>query len=163
MAHPSKRSTDRSLPVPVIVLLVILFVVLAITLGWYCARPTRAQLAQQISFGASAESQVIVIGTLAPLGSFDYETAPLVTRLAVVKRDAAVSLLRDQITREQAEEVQARGDSAYAVIAQATRLCDPAPHTGKCRRPRAKVDELLEEATRQVAAVPNYIPRPVRP
>lgn len=162
MSHPHKHGAPASsstFPVPLLVVLAIAVILAALLVGWDGHRsPTREQFAQQISVGASADSRLMVTGTLAPLGSFQYRTSPLITRLAVVKRHAADAYLRHEITRNQAAEVQADGDSAYAVIAQATRVCDPAPHTGRCRGPRRRVDELLEQARNVVRAVPDYLP-----
>lgn len=161
MPHREKHGAHASslLPVPLLILLAIVVIVGAILIGWHRhSRVSRHALAQQISLSASADSHLMVTGTLAPLGSFAYRTSPLETRLAVVKRHAADAYLRHAISREQAIEVQADGDSAYAIIAQATHVCRPVPHTGKCRGPRRQVDVLLDEAQRAVRAVPDYQP-----
>lgn len=163
MPHPSKRGTPAApgFPLPVLIFLVIILAVLAFVLGYRheSQRESPKPFSQQVaSMQASADSELFVVGTLAPLGSFEYETSPLLTRLAVLDRHADSSLKRAQISRDEASEVLAEGDSAYAIIAQATRLCDPAPHTGKCRRDRRKVDALLEEARRAVGAIHDYVP-----
>lgn len=163
---PSSKHRDLSPPssrnpwgMAVAIFLIVIIVVLTILAR--LSRPSAAEQRQAFAasvspLGASADSALIVVGTLAPLGSFDYETAPLVNRLTVLKRHAADAFLRNEISRDQAAEVQAKGDETYAVIAAATRVCSPAPHTGKCTGSRRQVDELLGEAKRDAASITDY-------
>ncbi len=59
---------------------------------------------------ASTGIQSYAIGTLAPLGSFEWYAAPSYTRNAVLRHNAAVQLRKGAITVEQAVDIQARAD-----------------------------------------------------
>jgi hypothetical protein len=161
MAHPSKHrdvSPPPSNPIGilVVIILILIFVGLALLARFTQPAESPQQFAQSVSLDASVDSSIAVVGTLAPLGSFEYETSPLTNRMAVLLRHAGDAYLRHEISRDQASEVKAESESAYAIIAQATRVCDPVPHTGKCQAPRKEVDELLEDARVGVAAIPDY-------
>jgi hypothetical protein len=152
----SSRQAGRSM-ISIMIALVIIVAIVAAVVN-YRAKPTPQVLAQQISLGASANSELIVVGTLAPLGSFEYRTAPLLTLLAVKRSHGATALLQHQINVDQAVALQGQADAAREDIDEAMQACDPAPHTGKCRGSPVKTDELLAEARSAVAAVPDYTP-----
>jgi hypothetical protein len=141
-----------------LILLAIIAIIAIFAFGYHAMSQPKPFSQQVASMKASADSQLFVVGTLAPLGSFEYESSPLLTRLAVLDRHADSALQRGQISHDAAADVLAEGDSAYAVIAQATRVCDPAAHTGKCQGDRKGAKELLGEARRTVQGIPDYTP-----
>lgn len=155
MRNSATRDSTPS-KLPFLIVLVILIAIAAFLVNYH-EKPTRAQLAQQISLGSTASSQMFVVGTLASLGSFEYQTSPLLSELAVKRRLAAHALLNRQISVDQAVAVQTDADHARRLIDGATRACDPAPHTGRCRASRSEVAPLLEQAKRAVAAIPAYV------
>jgi len=157
MSQRSKRSDDSPLPVMLLVLAIIV-ILAGFAFGFHEHSKPKPFSQHVAAMSASADSELFVVGTLAPLGSFEYETAPVLTHLAVLDRHADASFKDGEISHDEAAEVLARGDSVYAIIAQATEVCKPGVHSGKCTGDREKAEELLAEARREAAAIPDYVP-----
>jgi hypothetical protein len=62
-----------------------------------------------------------VVGTIAPINSFEWKVAPLYTRSAVIRRTAAAKLQRGQIDVPTAQFVQGVADLARSKLDQAVR------------------------------------------
>jgi uncharacterized membrane protein (DUF4010 family) len=116
--------------------------------------PARGVLAQQISLGASATSDFYMTGTLATLGSFDWDVAPLQTHVAVAARAVADQLLKHAITVGQAVAIQAQLVSAKNLLSKAVSTCNQDSRTGKCRGDELRARAYLSQAKRVLAGVP---------
>lgn len=89
------------------------------------------------------------IGTLAPLGSFEWKAAPAYTRLAVLRHNAAVSLRAGRINVDDAETIQSRADHIRSLLDAAIKA--DAQH----QTPIAEM--LLQSALDQLATANNGI------
>ena len=148
----AKPSAARNIPR----LLIVLALVVA-AIG-YCAyllnRPLpRAEIAQRISLGASARSGVFVTGTLATLGSFAWDVAPVQTHVAIVARVVADQLLRHAITVDQAIVAQAQLERVKHLLSRALATCNQDSRTGKCRGDELVARGDLDHAKRVLAQV----------
>lgn len=76
-----------------------------------CAAP-----GAQLVSAPERDTGVIVVGTLAPLGSFEWQVAPDYTKLATTRRLAARLLTNGRITVQAAEQVQAEADAARRLL-----------------------------------------------
>lgn len=114
----------------------------------------RGTLAQQISLGASATSGFYMTGTLATLGSFDWDVAPVQTHVAIAARATADKLLKHAITVSQAIAIQAELKQAKHLLSEAITTCDQNARTGKCRGDELRARGYLDHAKRVLASVP---------
>ncbi len=146
--HPAARTFPR-------VLIVLTALVAAIGYAAYLInRPLpRAQVAQEISLGASATSGIYVTGTLATLGSFAWDVAPVQTHVAIVARLVADQLLKHAISVDQAIVAQAQLERTKRLLAEALATCHQDSHTGKCRGDELKARGYLDHAKRVLAQV----------
>lgn len=120
----------------------ILILVLAALLS-ACAAP-QAQLASS----PARDTGVIAVGTLAPLGSFEWQVAPDYTRLATTRRLAARLLTQGRITVETAEQVQIEADAARRLLDEAVAAGGGAANVAQAREHIARAAALVEEAHR---------------
>lgn len=78
----------------------------ALALGACASQPAPPTLA-----GSGAASGIVLFGTLAPAGSFEWQAAPAYTALAALRHRAARELRRGRIDAGTARETQRRADA----------------------------------------------------
>lgn len=117
-----------------------LILVAAIALLSACAQTT------PLASAPERDSGVIVVGTLAPLGSFEWTVAPDYTRMATTRRIAARLLTQGRITVEVAEQVQAEADAARRLLDEAVAAGGGAANVAQAREHIARAAALVEGA-----------------
>src|SRR5581483_1876298 len=85
-----------------------------------------------VALAASANTTFYATGTLATLGSFEWDVAPLTTHAAHALKDTAAALRRGDITVDQAKAKAAALDHAHDLLSRALVTCAQDDHTGKC-------------------------------
>lgn len=103
-----------------------------------CAAP-----GAQLVSAPERDTGVIVVGTLAPLGSFEWQVAPDYTRLATTRRLAARLLTNGQITVQTAEQVQAEADHARRLLDEAVAAGGGAANVAQAREAIARAQALI--------------------
>jgi len=103
------------------------------------------------ALAAQARGEVVVIGTLATLGSFEWDTAALKTHAAVGLKHIPQLLHDHQITKAQAQSSLDQIDAAHDLIEQALATCKQNDHTGKCTGSEPKARALLDQARNDLA------------
>lgn len=101
-----------------------------------------------------AETGVFMTGTLAVLGSFEWDAAPLYNHNASARHDAAVALKQGRITQEEAQRRLDVTDKARELLDAAVAACAQSGRTGKCTKDEANGRVLLDEARKVLADVP---------
>ena len=86
--------------------------------------------------------QLVGVGTLATVGTFEYEAAPDFTRLAASRLRAASLLRNGRITAAQASEVQTVADQVRSLLDRAVAAKDRAL-LAKAREGQAHINKLL--------------------
>lgn len=117
-----------------------MILVAALALLSACAQST------PLASAPERDSGVIVVGTLAPLGSFEWQVAPDYTRLATTRRIAARLLTQGRITVETAEQVQAEADAARRLLDEAVAAGGGAANVAQAREHIARAQKLVEAA-----------------
>lgn len=102
--------------------------------------------AQLGSAAPERDSGVIVVGTLAPLGSFEWQVAPDYTKLATTRRLAARLLTNGRITVQTAEQVQVEADVARRLLDEAVAAGGGAANVAQAREHIARAAALVEGA-----------------
>lgn len=123
-------------------------IVLALALA-ACSHKPAADLA------GNAESDFggYMVGTLASVDSFEFKTAPIYTRLAVIRHQAATSLRHHEITVEQAQSIQDQADQVRTLVDTATSLCAQNQKTGQCTKSEGDAQNTLDQAAAALAAI----------
>jgi hypothetical protein len=104
------------------------------------------------SLAAKAETGLYVTGTLAALGSFEWDAAPLYSHNAMVRHTTAVALKRGMVSLEDAQRVLDETDAVRALLDQSLAACQQDDRTGKCRGDEKHARALLDAARKQLAA-----------
>jgi hypothetical protein len=102
---------------------------------------------------SKAQSGVFMNGTLATLGSFEWDAAPLTNKAADVLVAIPLQLKKHEITKAQAQAKLDAADRAHDLIASALTTCNQNPQTGKCRGSDSKARLLLDQAKAQLAGL----------
>jgi hypothetical protein len=103
------------------------------------------------ALAAQAKGEVIVIGTLATLGSFEWTASPLKTHAAAGLKHIPQLLHDHKLTKEQAQAKLDQIDAAHDLIEQALKVCKQNDHTGKCAGDTVKAQALLDQARNDLA------------
>lgn len=96
---------------------------------------------------------LFMAGTLAPLNSFEFKAAPAYTRLASIRRTAAVALRKGSISVDRAEAIQASADKARSLLDRSVDACKQDNKTGACTGNGRQAEQLLASAQRAIAAI----------
>lgn len=100
---------------------------------------------------AQAKGEVIAIGTLATLGSFEWTASPLKTHAAVGLKHIPQLLHDHELTKEDAQKRLDAIDAAHDLVEKALATCKQDDHTGKCTGDKQQADALLDQARNQLA------------
>jgi hypothetical protein len=95
---------------------------------------------------ADDATELFAEATLAPVGSFEYQAAPLYTRNAANRHKAAVQLRHHRITAEEAQLAQNKADQIRLLLDRAIALCKEDDHTGQCTGDAKQASGALAEA-----------------
>lgn len=114
----------------------------------------RVERTDAATMAANAESGVFFTGTLAALGSFEWDVAPLLNHNATARHNAAVALRDGRITKDEAQRILDVTDSARKLIDQALAACAQSPRTAKCTKDEHAGRALLEQARQTLAEIP---------
>lgn len=95
--------------------------------------------------GSANSVSIFATGTLAPLGSFEMQTAPVYTRVAVVAHLTALALERKQISVQEAKTVYRAAHHAKALADKSLQACAE-DKLGKCTGDEAKAMSILGQA-----------------
>lgn len=126
-----------------------------------------------VSLAGEAKGEVIAIGTLATLGSFEWDASPLKTHAAVglkhlpqlLHDDLAANaslVAQGKLTPEQGKLARKdlialyqgkldKIDAAHDLIEKALSTCKQDDHTGKCTGDEKQARTLLDQARNQLA------------
>lgn len=113
---------------------------------------------------AKADGGSFAVGTLAALGSFEYQTAPAYTRLIMARRNATTAISKGRITVETAESVQSAADTVRKLLDSSLAVCKQNDKTGKCTGNSAKATKLLTaaEAALDTPPLSQFVPNDLR-
>lgn len=103
---------------------------------------------------AKADSGVYLTGTLATLGSFEWDVAPLTNHAATALHNIAVAVKEGRVDKT---EGQAQVDEivhAHDLLEQALAACAQDSRTGKCTKDEGAARSLLDQARAALADVP---------
>lgn len=112
-----------------------------------------AAYATQPLEGEAVSGDVYVVGTIASVGSFEWDAAPTYTRLAVLRHAAAKNLRKGAITIGQASVVQVRADKARSLLDKSLKVCAQNDKTGKCTGSEKKARKLLAQAQKIILTI----------
>jgi hypothetical protein len=129
--------------------LLTLTAVLALALVSACNHHTHnaAELA------GKADSGLYLAGTLATLGSFEWDVAPLTNYAATQLHVTALDLKANRITVAQAQARMDSIDHAHDVLVQALKACAQNGQ-GKCTGDEARARLLLDKARTALSNIP---------
>lgn len=98
-----------------------------------------AELAANADFGLAANA------TLAGLGSFEWDIAPLVNKAATQLELVARDYKANRITRDAGQARVDKIDGAHDLLVKSQDTCQQNPATGKCRGSEARARALLDQ------------------
>lgn len=97
-----------------------------------------------------AQSGMVVIGTLAPFGSWEFELAPTYTRNASLRQRAANALRNKKISLEVAKSILTITDKVRALLDMATRETTDGKPTPSARTKLNDAAALIAQGERQL-------------
>jgi hypothetical protein len=103
---------------------------------------------------AKAESGFFVAGTLATLGSFEWDVAPLTNHAATALHNVAVAVKDGRVSKAEGQEQVDEIVHAHDLLEQALAACAQSPKTGKCTKDEAAARALLDQARAALADIP---------
>ena len=103
---------------------------------------------------ASAESGVFITGTLATLGSFEWDAAPLTNHAATALHNIAVAVKEGRVSKADGQAQIDEIDHAHDLIKQALAACAQNSQTGKCAKDEPGARALLDQARAALSDVP---------
>ena len=106
-----------------------------------------------VALAAEAQSGLYVAGTLATLGSFDWDVAPLKTHAEMVLHQTALALKQGRITEQQAKGTAFAIDRAHDLLQRALAACAQDDRTGKCTKDEATARALLDQARAELSNI----------
>ncbi len=98
-----------------------------------------------------AGSAGVAFGTLASFGTFEMETAPVITRNAVARHNAARAVRQQKITADQGTKLLALTDRVRAYLEQAHAAAPDGKETPEAR-------EYLDKAIAMIEAIEGKLP-----
>lgn len=124
--------------IPVILMLVLAFA--------GCGRHTAAPAANASPLAGTGASVAFVVGTVAPVGSFEWGIAPLQTEIRRKSDLGKVQLLKGEISPEDAQRQHDRLQNALELVGTAIVACKQDNKTGQCTGDRKSADRLIVQA-----------------
>jgi hypothetical protein len=109
------------------------------------------------ALAGQAKGEVLVIGTLATLGSFEWTASPLKTHAAADLKHIPQLLHDHKLTKAEAQARLDSVDAAHDLIQQALEVCKQNDHTGKCTGNDSQARALLDRARYSLAAAEQGI------
>lgn len=110
------------------------------------AATTAAVRVQDISGAIVVGPDDFMAGTIAGLNTFEFEAAPVYTKLVMVRHESASLEKSQRITKEHAMEVLTQADKVRAQLDQAVTTCKQNNSTGKCTGNSALAHQQLQSA-----------------
>lgn len=104
-----------------------------------------------VELAAHAKGEAHAIGTLATLGSFEWDAAPLKTHAAAGLLHIPQLLHDHKYTKAQAQAKLDQVDAAHDLIQEALAICKQNDHTGKCTGDAVRARTLLDRARDDLA------------
>lgn len=100
-----------------------------------------------------AEAGVQITATLATLGSFEWDAAPITNKAADTLIGIPLALKKHEISKTEAQQRIDQADKAHALVQKALKTCnqDPKP-PAHCRGDEKKARALLDEAKAVLSA-----------
>lgn len=105
------------------------------------------------ALAGKAESGLYMNGTLAALGSFEWDVAPITNRAADVLIAIPLALKKHEINKADAQTRLDAADKAHDLAQQALKACKQDSKTGKCKGNETKARALLDQAKAQLAGL----------
>jgi hypothetical protein len=99
-----------------------------------------------VELASKAESGLYMNGTLAALGSFEWDVAPITNRAADVLLAIPLALKKGEISKAEGQSKIDAADRAHNLAKKALSACKQDAHTGKCKGDEAKARALLDQA-----------------
>lgn len=103
---------------------------------------------------ADVESGLYITGTLASLGSFEWDVAPLLNDNAMIRHNTAVAFKEHRITVDEAQRTLDATDGVRGILEMAMDACAQNQKTGKCTKNEANARHLLDQARARLSALP---------
>lgn len=100
-----------------------------------------------------AESGLFANATLATLGSFEWDTAPITNRAADVLTAIPMALKKHEITKAEAQQKIDAAGKAHDLVQQALKTCKQDAKSGHCKGSESKARTLLDQAKAQLAGL----------
>lgn len=107
-----------------------------------------------VTLAAHADADLYIAGTLATLGSFEWDSAPLTNHAATAIHEAAVAYSQGRITQSAGQSIVDTSIRANNLIVKANTLCKQNAKTGKCTGDETTARKLLDQARAQMSAIP---------
>lgn len=99
------------------------------------------------------ETPGFAVGTLAPIGSFEFAEAAGYTQIAMLRHQAQTALIAHTISTSQAQYLQNRTQDVFNELDMAMALCKQDSHTGKCTGDKRKANVHLRHARALLAKI----------
>lgn len=131
-----------------------LFMVAAVMAVALCVSGCHRHEHDAVQLAADADTGTFVAATLATLGSFEWDAAPLTNHAATSLHEVAVALKRQRITKDDAQKQVDAIDHAHHLIQQALTACGQDSRTGKCTKDEAAARALLDQARVALSDIP---------
>lgn len=114
-----------------------------------CQSKPEKQLTQAVEGAANAE--FMVDGTLGGLGTFEWDTAPLITHAASALHQVGYAYKKHAITKDQGLALVAAIDKAHDTLVAAKAACKQVG--SKCTGDESSARELLDQGRAQLEAI----------
>jgi hypothetical protein len=99
-----------------------------------------------------AESGLFANATLATLGSFEWDVAPIINKAADVLTAIPLALKKGEMSKQQAQTRLDAADKAHDLAQEALKACKQGKD-GKCHGSESKARTLLDQAKAQLAGL----------
>jgi hypothetical protein len=119
-----------------------------------CVQSTPATHHDAAAFASQTEAGVYLTGTLASLGSFEWDAAPLLNHAANALHGAAVALKQQRIGVDEAQRRIDSADRGHDLVLKALGTCAQDNRTGKCTKDEASARALLDQARAAMSDLP---------
>lgn len=103
---------------------------------------------------AKADSGVFLAGTLAALGSFEWDSSPIVNHAATAVHETAVAFKEGRITEADGQKIVDAATHANDLLLQANAVCAQDNRTGKCTGDETQARALLDQARVVLSDIP---------
>lgn len=106
------------------------------------------------ALAGAADSGVFIAGTIAALGSFEWDAAPLTNHAATAIHEAAVAFKQGRISEGNGQKIVDAATQANNFVVKAVGLCKQNSKTGKCTGDEIAARRLLEQARAALSDIP---------